>query len=140
MKNQLFILLLIISSSFFACKKKKHLLIGSWETVNYEFRVGDDPVWKVLEEACRYDDIEEFDEYGTWTHYDGTNQCVPGLSIYKSQYKISANNKKIIHVYEDAIGEYEYDIELLTEDELVVTWGSGDLANTQYRESYKRLN
>jgi hypothetical protein len=112
---------------------------GTWQQTNSEKRVGTAP-WQVANDvACRVDNTEEYAGDGSWTLYDGTNQCGSGgSSIIHGTWRLAASDTKIIYTYEDINGEYEATIEQLGAGALVLTSSTGDTAGTQIRSTYAK--
>lgn len=134
------ILLFILSISLISCSKDDDSavsspIVGSWEVISYETRQGSGN-WQNANQPCRLDDTEEYASNGEWTKYDGTNQCAAGTGITLGTWELRANNTKIVYTYDGVPGEYESTIELLDEENLIISFSSGDLNNTQFRVTY----
>lgn len=147
MKNhKLFVgLILIMGLLLITCSKDgdsdsitRKNLAGSWQKEKVETRVKDDP-WSDITQDCNLDDIEDYASNGNWTLYLGSLRCESGLSVRKGNWTLKANDTKIIYTYDDLQGEYEKDIEVISENLLIVTHNAGDLDNTQFRYTFKKL-
>lgn len=133
-------ILLFASALLFSCgdddsSENKSPITGTWKTVSYETREGAGE-WEPTDEACRLDDTEEYKADGSWTKYDGTNQCSAGTGIIKGTWALTASDTKIVYTYDGFEGEYESTVEQLSEQALIITSSAGDLDNTQYRATY----
>lgn len=153
MKSNLFALTLLVSLAAFApaCSSgsadddstpplsaKAQMLVGVWNLNNSESRFGTEP-WMTADDVdCRIDNTEEFEADGSWTLYDGTNPCGSGLTILTGRWRLAAGDSKILFSYDDVSGEYEQDIELLTELSLVRTFATGLTNGKQTRNSYDK--
>src|SRR5690554_3153271 len=136
-------LALLASIVFISCEKntddntEESPIVGTWNVVNYESRIGNGD-WSFIGEDCRLDDVEEYESNGRWAFYDGTNQCEAGTGIMAGTWKLKASNTKIVYTYDGYSGEYESTVEELTENSLILSWSTGDINNTQYRTTYKK--
>jgi hypothetical protein len=142
MKRNLILLLSIAVLFITGCEKKPDEskpspLVGSWKKMKVEKKTLTSN-WVIDNRTCYTDDIEEFGSAGDWTSFDGTMQCSAGTGIIKGSWKFAAGETKIIFKYEGYTGEYESTVETLTENSLVLTQSSGDLANTQVRTTYQK--
>jgi len=139
MKKNLINLLAICLILFASCKKDKtektSPLVGTWTKTKMETKTSSTN-WTVDTRTCYTDDLEEYGADGSWTLYDGTKQCSAGSGITKGNWRLAANNTKIIFTYQAFSGEYESTVETLSETSLVLTQSVGDLANTEVRITY----
>jgi hypothetical protein len=111
-------------------------IMGTWKQTNSESRIGTAP-WQVAGDvACRADNTEEYASDGSWTLYDGTNQCGSGTGIVRGTWRLEAADTKVIYTYAQYSGEYEATIEQLTDRDLVLSHSTGDVAGTQTRSTY----
>ncbi len=122
-----------------SCKKEKDEspIVGSWQITKIETRITGQN-WQNLGQPCRHDDVEEYQSNGKWTYYDGANQCEPGSGILRGTWKLAANDTKVVFTYEGASGEYDKNVESLTESSMVLLHNAGDLNNTQYRYTFTK--
>lgn len=133
-------LLILTFAAFISCSEDeenntKSEIVGTWQVTSYETRQGSGN-WQDAGQACRLDDTEEYESNGQWTKYDGTNQCASGTGITTGTWKLEANDTKVVYTYDGVPGEYESTVELLSEGSLIVSFSTGDVANTQYRVTY----
>jgi hypothetical protein len=120
------------------CKKDdKSLIEGTWFRVKLEERTGNNQ-WQVNSQSCKLDDVEVYEKGGGWTFYAGPNQCSPGTGVIAGTWELRASDTKVVFTYDNAVGEYESTVEVLTEESLVLTNSAGDLSNTQYRSTYTK--
>ncbi len=142
MKTTLLNALAIVIILFSSCEKKDETdpvtvspLIGSWMKTKVETKTSSTD-WKVDAKTCYTDDLEEYEASGTWTLYDGTQQCTAGSGITKGTWKFAANNAKLVFTYQGFSGSYESTVETLTDKSMVLTQSTGDLAKTEMRITY----
>lgn len=144
MKQSIIYLSFFFILIFFSCsdsEKENSPIVGSWNLISYEIKTENPPTeWRPLGESCRLDDIEEYNEDGTWTRYDGTNQCGGGncIGIYNGTWKFVANNSKVIFTYQGVPGEYESTVETLNGNTLVLSFSSGTTDGRQNRVTYSK--
>ncbi|MGV3539910.1 MAG: lipocalin family protein [Rufibacter sp.] len=143
MKRHLLLLLLVPFFFVTSCSKddeeeeELHKMVGTWRVNKYESRTGTGN-WQNANQSCRLDNTEEYEADGSWTLYDGTNQCGAGTGITKGTWRTAASDTKVIYTYTGISGEYESTIEELTATTLVLTNSVGDVANTQTRVTYQK--
>ncbi|CAM3992402.1 hypothetical protein FLAN108750_03570 [Flavobacterium antarcticum] len=147
-KQQLFLgFILITLLSLLSCSNEedavsvsttKKNLIGSWTKAKVEKRTNEGQ-WTDITENCNLDDVEEYASNSNWTFYLGTLRCESGAPVLKGSWNLAANDTKIIYEYDDYEGQYEKSIETITENVLIVTHSANDLANSQYRYTFNKL-
>ncbi|MHA3788623.1 lipocalin family protein [Flavobacterium hauense] len=109
-------------------------IVGVWKKTKEEARQGNE-AWEDVTEDCDLDDTEEYEAGGDWTLYPGTVTC-GSANVIKGSWELKANNTKVVYSYDEFEGEFESNIEELTNTKMVLTHSSGDIDDTQYRDTY----
>ncbi|PZR21116.1 MAG: hypothetical protein DI539_08970 [Flavobacterium psychrophilum] len=112
-------------------------IVGVWKKTKEETRQGSE-AWEDVTEDCDLDDTEEYEADGDWALYPGTVTC-GGAAVINGTWSFRANKTKVVYTYDGFEGEYESTVESLTANKLVLTHSSGDVEDTQYRDTYTKL-
>ena len=114
------------------------LLVGTWRQTAHETRAGSAEWAQPADARCRLDNVEEYEEDGSWVVYDGTDQCGAGTGITRGTWRSAVSDTKVIFTYAGASGEYESTVVRVSDTELVLTHSTGDVQGTQVRSTYRR--
>lgn len=109
-------------------------IVGVWTKTKEEIREGN-AAWQDVTEDCDLDDTEEYEANGDWALYPGTVTC-GSAAVINGSWTLKANGTKVVYSYDDFEGEFESNIEELTDTKMVLTHSAGDVDNTQYRDTY----
>lgn len=109
-------------------------IVGVWTKTKEESKEGT-AAWKETTEDCDLDDTEEFKADGDWALYPGTVTC-GSASVINGSWSLRANDTKVVFTYDGFDDEFESTIVELTETKMVLTHSSGDVNDTQYRDTY----
>jgi hypothetical protein len=109
-------------------------IIGVWQKTKEETREGS-AAWEDVTEDCDLDDTEEYEAGGDWALYPGTVTC-GSAAVINGSWSLKANNTKVVYSYDAFEGEFESNIEELTDTKMVLTHSAGDVDDTQYRDTY----
>lgn len=113
---------------------KNSKIVGVWTKTKEESKEGT-AAWKETTEDCDLDDTEEFKADGDWALYPGTVTC-GSASVINGSWSLRANDTKVVFTYDGFDDEFESTILELTETKMVLTHSSGDVNDTQYRDTY----
>lgn len=139
LKISLYTLASICLLSFTACDKEEEAepIVGTWQKSKVE-QSTNGGAWSTSSEPCQMDDTEEYASGGSWTAYDGPNQCSAGTGIIKGTWRLAANGSKVIYTYSGYSGEYESTVEQLNGSNMVLVYAVGDNNNTQVRTTFTK--
>ena len=115
-------------------------IVGVWKLVSQESRVPGE-TWRPSDyDDCKSDDTEEYSADGEWILYDGTFHCGEDpTGMLKGTWRMAAAGTKVIYTYDLYAGEYESTVEQLTDTQMILSNATGDLAGTQFRNTYVRV-